>query len=213
MTPVVITQDRRALFRECLAGALRRELAGFDILIAADADGVVALARSTSELTHAVMEADGASWDLEEVAAQLHEIHPAVTVIGLTAAPRPPLRRGVVQLPKSVSPAKLAELIQPGLDRSEPFLLRASTGGDAGPLTAQQLRILALLSLGMTVPAVAARLGLSERGVTKSKVAIFSKLGVQSQAQAVARALATGLLGPAQAAGALASPTRLAPLP
>jgi DNA-binding CsgD family transcriptional regulator len=57
--------------------------------------------------------------------------------------------------------------------------------------------VLALLSLGLTAPEVAARLGLSERGVAKSKAAVFAKLGVQSQAQAVAAALAQGLLGPA----------------
>jgi DNA-binding CsgD family transcriptional regulator len=44
---------------------------------------------------------------------------------------------------------------------------------------------------------VAARLGLSERAVAKSKTAIYAKLGAQSQAQAVASALAAGLLGPA----------------
>jgi len=42
----------------------------------------------------------------------------------------------------------------------------------------------------MTVAEVAARLRLSEGAVTKAKVAIFSKLGVQSQAHAVASALA-----------------------
>jgi DNA-binding CsgD family transcriptional regulator len=44
----------------------------------------------------------------------------------------------------------------------------------------------------MTVAEVAARLSLSERAVTKAKVVIFSKLGVQSQAHAVASALAAG---------------------
>ena len=57
--------------------------------------------------------------------------------------------------------------------------------------------MLALLSLGLTAAEVAARLGLSERGVAKSKTAIYAKLGAQSQAQAVASALAAGLLGPA----------------
>ena len=55
--------------------------------------------------------------------------------------------------------------------------------------------MLALLSLGLTAPEVAARLGLSERGVAKSKAAIYARLGAQSQAQAVASALAAGLLG------------------
>ena len=51
----------------------------------------------------------------------------------------------------------------------------------------------------MTVAEVAVRLSTSERAVTKAKVAIFAKLGVQSQARAVATALAAGWLGPSEA--------------
>ena len=69
-------------------------------------------------------------------------------------------------------------------------MLTSSSSSASSPLSGQQLRVLALLSLGMTVAEVAARLRLSEGAVTKAKVAIFSKLGVQSQAHAVASALA-----------------------
>ena len=77
-------------------------------------------------------------------------------------------------------------------------MLTSSPAGASSPLSGQQLRVLALLSLGMTVAYVAARLSLSERAVAKAKVAIFSRLGVQSQAHAVASALAVGWLGPAE---------------
>ena len=161
----------------------------------ADAAGLLAVP-ADGPLGQVVIEADGVPWDVPALVASLHDRHRGIKVIGLVASSRPALMEGVSLLPRSTTPDQVAKLVEPGADRPTPFVLSIATGNGSGPLTDQQLRVLALLSLGLTASAVAARLGLSERGVAKSKTAIFTKLGVQSQAQAVATAVATGLLGP-----------------
>ncbi len=131
------------------------------------------------------------------LASALHQQHPEVQVIGLTSVARPAPCPGVFLLPRSATPEQLAERLQPGPKRVVPFVLTAASSSSNGVLNSQQLRVLTLLGLGLTAADVANRGGMSERGVSKSKAAIFAKLGVQSQSQAVATALAAGLLGPA----------------
>jgi DNA-binding NarL/FixJ family response regulator len=161
----------------------------------ADADRLMAVAER-GRLDHAVIEADGVPWDVGALAAHLRRRHQGIHLIGLTTSSRPARSEGIALVPRNAPPDQVAELVEPDALRATPFVLSVATGNGNGPLTDQQLRVLALLSLGLTVAGVAARLGLSERGVAKSKMAIFAKLGAQSQAQAVATALATGLLGP-----------------
>ncbi len=194
---VLVVQERRRFYRESRTVFLRRQLRMTQVIEGvADATGLLALA-AEQPLDHAVIEADGVPWDVRAVAASLRERHRSIQLIGLTASSRPTPVDGLTLLPRSTTPDQVAKLVEPGTDRSTPFLLSVATGNGNGPLTDQQLRVLALLSLGLTASAVASRLGLSERGVAKSKTAIFTKLGAQSQAQAVAAALANGLLGPA----------------
>jgi DNA-binding NarL/FixJ family response regulator len=193
---VLVVQERRRFYRESMTVCLRRQLDGIEVVDGVvDAPALLALAGSCA-LGHAVIEADMVPWDVVALAAELGQKCPPVQLIGLSGAARPSSAHGFVVLSRSATPEQLASLVQPGRDRAVPFLLRAGEGDGKGPLTAQQLRVLALLSLGLTVAEVATRLGLSERGAAKSKAAIFAKLGVQSQAQAVAAALAAGLLGP-----------------
>jgi DNA-binding NarL/FixJ family response regulator len=194
---LLAVQERRRFYREAMTACLRDELGTHQVAgPAADAGELLALA-GAYELTHVVVEADLVPWDVASLATALKTVRPALTVIGLAAAPRRSGWPGVTVVARSASPAQLAQLVQPGADREPPFILSAGEAHGNGVLTAQQLKVLALLSLGLTASEVASRLGLSERGVAKSKAAIFSKLGVQSQAQAVAAALAGGLLGPA----------------
>ncbi len=193
----MVVQERRRLYRESITACLRRFLDGVQVL-----DGVpdpVPLLEVADRLTlaHAVIEADDVPWDVSQLASALRQRHPDVRVIGLTTAARPSPCSGVMLLPRSASPEQLAELVQPGHERTEPFVLTAASSNGNRVLNSQQLRVLTLLGLGLTAADVANRLGMSERGVNKSKAAIFAKLGVQSQSQAVATALAMGLLGPA----------------
>ncbi len=179
-----------------MTAALRAQLRTTEVASGvADAAGLLAMA-AARPISHAVVEADGVPWDVASLAASLRDRQEGTQVIGLTASSRPVPVEGVALLPRGATPDQVVKLVEPDAGGDPPFVLSVATGNGSGPLTDQQLRVLALLSLGLTVPVVADRLGLSERGVSKSKMSIFNKLGVQSQAQAVAAALAGGLLGP-----------------
>ncbi len=197
---MLVVQERSRFYRECMTACLRRQLDGTEVMDGvSDGAALIAVAEHRP-LDYAVFEADGVPWDVRALVASLRGSRGGARLIGLFTSARPALLDGVTLLPRSAAPEQIAQLVQPGRDREVPFLLTATTSGESGPLTAQQLKVLALLSLGLTAAEVASRLGLSERGVAKSKTAIYTKLGVQSQAQAVASALASGLLGPAQGA-------------
>jgi two-component system, NarL family, nitrate/nitrite response regulator NarL len=62
-------------------------------------------------------------------------------------------------------------------------------------LTARELEVLRLISTGRTSVQISAALGISRRTIENHKRRIFQKLGVQSQAHAVASAARLGLLG------------------
>lgn len=181
---------------------LRRQLKTTEVADGVeDAEALVEVA-ARKALDYAVIEADGVPWDVAALAGTLRTGRPGLCLIGLTASSRRAPSGGFTALlPRTAPPDQVVKLVEPGADRDTPFVLSVATGSVSGPLTDQQLRVLALLSLGMTASAVATRLGLSERAVTKAKAAIFARLGAQSQAQAVATALARGLLGPSTALG------------
>lgn len=63
------------------------------------------------------------------------------------------------------------------------------------PLDGHELRILELWSRGASTTEVAGRLDLPEQEVHESTPRILDKLGVHSRVEAVAYAIASGLLG------------------
>lgn len=194
---MLVVQERFRFYRQAMAACLREQLDGTEVIAAADAAELIEVAEGHA-VDHAVIEADGVPWDVPAVVAAVRGRRPDVKLIGLFTSARPAACAGVTLLPRTAPPEQIAQLVRPGAERQAPFLLTATTNSEGGPLTAQQLKVLCLLSLGLTTAEVASRLGLSERGVAKSKTAVYAKLGAQSQAQAVATALAAGLLGPRQ---------------
>jgi pimeloyl-ACP methyl ester carboxylesterase len=75
------------------------------------------------------------------------------------------------------------------------FLPEAAAAPRLGELSAREAELLHLLAQGLDNHQIAARLSLSEKTVRNHVTSIFSKLGVQSRAQAVARARDAGLGG------------------
>lgn len=67
------------------------------------------------------------------------------------------------------------------------------TGGS--PLTPAELRLLPYLQTHLTLPEIGARLFISRNTVATEVGSVYRKLGVSSRAEAVARAMAIGLLG------------------
>jgi DNA-binding NarL/FixJ family response regulator len=197
LTAVLVVQERFRFFREATTVCLRRELRDFEVTDGVRDDAELLDLAVHRPVDHAVIEADGVPWDVPALVATLRGHCPGIKLIGLFRAVRATACDGLALLPRTAAPEQVLQMVQPGSDRAAPFLLTATTSSDRGPLTVQQLKVLSLLSLGLTAAEVAARLSLSERGVAKTKTAIYAKLGAQSQAQAVANALAAGLLGPA----------------
>lgn len=195
--PLLAVQDRERLFREALCACLAHYLSNVEVVDVAGPAPLLDLARR-EPLTYAVLEVGAVPWDVAELVSAVRSRRPVVQLIGLGSSTRVPARLGVTVVARTVSPARLADLVAPGSDRPLPFMLTASAGGGKRILTEQQLKVLSLLSLGLTASQVARRLGLSERGVAKSKQAAFAKLGTQSQAEALSAALAAGLLGPSR---------------
>ncbi|MEA2687398.1 MAG: hypothetical protein QOD51_5, partial [Candidatus Eremiobacteraeota bacterium] len=73
------------------------------------------------------------------------------------------------------------------------------TGELLEPLTAREREILELLAAGLTNREIAQRLVLSARTVETHVARVTGKLGVNSRARAVARAVALGIVAPAGA--------------
>jgi DNA-binding NarL/FixJ family response regulator len=94
-----------------------------------------------------------------------------------------------------------------GIARLMAAMLGRTNGAGGGeqevllPPTPRELRVLELVSLGMTNRAIAKRLLLSESTVRAHVRSISQKLGSQNRVQAVARATSLGMIGPTTAAG------------
>ena len=65
-----------------------------------------------------------------------------------------------------------------------------------GGLTGPELQVLALISSGVTSAQMSQRLKTSAKTLENRRQSLFTKLGVQSQSQAVAVAVVSGILGP-----------------
>jgi DNA-binding NarL/FixJ family response regulator len=92
-----------------------------------------------------------------------------------------------------------------GIARLMATMLGRTNGASSGeqevlmPPTPRELRVLELVSLGMTNRAIAKRLLLSESTVRAHVRSISQKLGSQNRVQAVARATSLGMIGPGTA--------------
>ena len=119
-------------------------------------------------------------------------------------------------LPRSVSPVELAEAVRrvgKGERVVAPALLsmlvgalgpaaagdgdvaRKSVAGDAGPLTRKELEVLARLAEGRSNREIASALFVTQATVKSHLAHIYVKLGVTGRQEAMARAVALGLLG------------------
>lgn len=75
-----------------------------------------------------------------------------------------------------------------------PSVVRAPAGAIDEPLTPRELEVLALLAEGLANKAIAAHLGISEHTAKFHVNAILGKLGAESRAEAIVRAVRLGLV-------------------
>ena len=100
--------------------------------MSADGAGLLEVAERRP-LDHAVIEADGVPWDVPRSSPRPGpppggEAHRAVQV----RPGRPPVT-GWCSCPARLAPEQIAQLVQPGPDRTAPFLLTATTSSERGP--------------------------------------------------------------------------------
>lgn len=163
----VVVQDHRRLVREGLVGLLSAE-PGIDV--------VAALAR------------------VEELCAISEEFD----VLLSTVEDHPDGQSEVVRFNDTDSARALVDSLRgtPRLDCDDPQVLpEVSTSRPL--LTPREVQVMQGIANGLATAQVAISLGITRKTVENHKQRIFAKLGVQSQAHAVAVAVDYGLLGPA----------------
>lgn len=218
MHPVrVAVQQRHRFFREGLLGLLAGdehiEVTG----VVATGDELVAHCRARRP-DAAVVDIDPAARDAARVAGRIFAAgHRPPLLVGLYATLTPvaaatarmaglrvlvPRAGGVGPLVRALRGEAIAA---PGITaapaKAAPAAA-AATGHHSrsvhptGPLTAREADVLAFVGAGRTSRQIAVALNISPKTVENHKQRIFGKLGVQSQAHAVAVALHGGLLEP-----------------
>jgi DNA-binding NarL/FixJ family response regulator len=201
----IAVQDRQRLFRDGLALLLESEPDLTVVATAATASELVFAA--TEHVDVVVLELDPPDWDACRLVAALRKRRPRLVVVGTLAedSNRAPLRayqagvrtvfprnagaRTLLQtirsLPQHVPPVAPRQVLR--LDERRPLL------------THREVQVLSAIGTGATTREMAAIMSISPKTVENHKQRIFSKLGVQNQAHAVAVALRQGLITPSVA--------------
>lgn len=141
----------------------------------------------------ALVEADATRWNPHQAVLDLRHVLPGVRVVGLCdgAASRVDREPCSLTFDQFVSRrAGIAEIL--GAIRGEDRL-RCRV---PGILTPRETQVLRLVADGWTAQEIADQLGISDNTVRHYREGVLAKLGVQSQAHAVAEAIRRGLLDP-----------------
>lgn len=194
----VVIQEQRKLVRAGLAAILAKQEELDVIASVATDDELLAEVRASSPDV-VVLELE-TPWDLRALVAELRAVHPDIRIVAvhkgrLTDLGRRPVEAQIDELAaygggtSALIAAILAEPLEPA-DRAERRQLPSRS-----TLTPREREVLRHLADGLTAADCAAALNVSPKTVDNHKQRIFSKLGVQNQAHAVALAHRIGLLG------------------
>jgi DNA-binding NarL/FixJ family response regulator len=178
---------------------------------------VVGTATTAAELTQlceahrpdvVLLEADATEWDACRLVAALRKRHRALRVIGTYAqidranAMRAYQAGFRTLVARANGMSAVAAAVRATLTRADVVsmpTLEHRQAEPAGNLTSREIDVLSLVGSGFTTREISVKLGISPKTVENHKQRIFSKLGVQNQAHAVAVALRSGVLQPAAA--------------
>ena len=214
----VVIADPNALVRSLLRTALQHD----DFVAVGEADDVRGLLRRCAVAAPDVVVTNS---DLRDgpIDDHLHLLaHPGARVLVLTSDPSPErvttlLGAGVAgYLLREVEPSQVADAVR-SVAAGEVVLhpaiactvvdqwRRLRAGGPARvarpSLTPRELEVLRAMADGLGAKAIARRLGVAVKTVENHKTRVFDKLGVRTQAHAVATAISHGLLAPTALAG------------
>jgi len=203
----IAIQDRQRLFREGLALILAAEP---DLSVAATASTAAELVTGTTEqeIGLVVLELDAPDWDACRLVAALRKRHPNLAVVGTVAGANPDLPARAYQAGVRSVFARdagvrtllhtLRSLPSPSRSRPDPKVIRLDERRSL--LSPREVEVLEEIGAGATTRTVAVAMGISPKTVENHKQRIFTKLGVQNQAHAVAVAMRQGLMSAPSAA-------------
>jgi DNA-binding NarL/FixJ family response regulator len=203
MTTLLIADDH-PLFRAALRQAARESVDRCEVIEAADLHGVQDALAGNPEIDLVLLDLHMPGSQGLSGLATLRGQFPGVAVLVVSAHDEARTVRRVLDhgasgfIPKSASPAEIAEAIRSVLDCGRwlpPSLAQAVAALPGDPadvdlasrlarLTEQQYRVLALLGEGLLNKQIADRLTIQERTVKAHVTAIFEKLGVRNRTQA-----------------------------
>ena len=187
--------DDHPVMRDGLAALLEHAAPHTVILHAAGAEAALGLALMDPTIDCVLMDLSMPGMDGFAGVSELQRRCPAIPVIVLSSSEAPADVRRALSLgargyiPKSAASrtvmAALQLVLAGGTYIPALVLLEAEGGGTAGPLTARQAEVLALLADGLPNKSIANALGLSEKTVKAHVGAIFRALDVVNRTQAV----------------------------
>ncbi len=211
-TACIAIQDRQRLFREGLEMVLGGE-PDLSVVCTASTAGELVNGTAQQPLDLILLELDAPDWDPCRLVAALCKRHPGLAVVGTVAGSEARATARAYQAGvRSVfaRDAGVRSLLQ--TIRSLPSPARATASNrvvnldERRPLLSpREVEVLGVIGTGATTRSVAEVMGISPKTVENHKQRIFSKLGVQNQAHAVAVALRQGLLTPTGPAGSTPS--------
>jgi len=193
----VVIQDRVRLYRESLRLVLDAHLR---VAVCGTVATIDDLERAVgAEPADAVvLECGGVPWDVGALAVRLRVARPGMVLVGtFPTGSRRPSVEGVAALARTASGRAFADALTG--TGAAPGAATPSTGSGHGSgradLTRRELQVLALIGGGLTTRQIADRLRISTKTVEGRRQTLFTKLGVQSQSQAVSVAMRSGILG------------------
>ena len=208
----IAIQDRQRLYREGVALVLAGEP---DLQVVATAATAAELVAATAEtdINLVVLELDVQDWDACRLVAALRKRHPGLAVVGLLPGdddtlPARAYQAGVRSVfPRNAGIRAFLRTVRslPSPSRSVPAERVVRLEERRPLLSHREVQVLGEIGAGSTTRLVALTMGISPKTVENHKQRIFTKLGVQNQAHAVAVAMRQGLLSPS--AGPMLLPT------
>lgn len=198
----VAVQEPRRLFREGLALVLARDSSVGEVITVSTPPQLVALARERKP-DAVVLPVDDGDDQLDALRAveDLSDLAPVTRVIGLhgplpSGALRRLVRAGATLVDRQEGAAGILAAVRGDASWSADGPASAGDVAIRTPpvLSPRELDVLRLVASGLTTKEISDRLGISPKTIENHKQRTFWKLGVQSQAHAVAVAMRAGLL-------------------
>jgi DNA-binding NarL/FixJ family response regulator len=194
-----VVQDRSRLYRESLQ-ILLRTVRGIGIVEAVSDNENVVAACLESRVEAVLLESDAVPWDVADLVHRIQALDGPIGIVATVCTHDTRRRKieGVAYVDRGAPSMVLAGLLtskdqKNGLPRTG--LRSDEPTSYAERLTRRELQVLAMITGGSTTAQIAERLGISGKTVESKRQALFTKLGVQNQAAAVAVAVRSGLLG------------------